>query len=62
MSFKDCMRYVTADLSLKIAFPDWMMNFTRRLRRVKLSFKELHVSQFDEHIYWWLNVFVPRAT
>ncbi|KAH9474466.1 Cytochrome P450 monooxygenase 124 [Psilocybe cubensis] len=41
MSFKDSMRVVTADITLKIACPDWMMNFTKRLRRAKLAFKEL---------------------
>ncbi|PPQ79020.1 hypothetical protein CVT25_002329 [Psilocybe cyanescens] len=41
MTFKESMRVVTADILLKIACPDWMMNLTKRLRRARLAFKEL---------------------
>ncbi|KXN87702.1 Cytochrome P450 3A25, partial [Leucoagaricus sp. SymC.cos] len=43
MSFQTALRTLVAGLLHKAVFPDWMMNFTKQLRDIKLAFNEVQV-------------------
>ncbi|KAJ7595400.1 cytochrome P450 [Mycena floridula] len=43
LSFKSCIKMVSEDLFLGILVPNWCPNFTSRLTRIRLAFKELRV-------------------
>ncbi|KIK42697.1 hypothetical protein CY34DRAFT_83093 [Suillus luteus UH-Slu-Lm8-n1] len=42
LTFKDALHTVTQDLTLKFLVPRWAMGLTKRLRRARLAFDELH--------------------
>lgn len=42
LTFKDALRTVTQDLTIKLLVPRWAMGLTKRFRRARLAFDELH--------------------
>ncbi|KAG2343125.1 cytochrome P450 [Suillus weaverae] len=42
LTFKDALHTVTQDLTLKFLVPKWAMGLTKRFRRMRLAFDELH--------------------
>ncbi|KAG2042615.1 cytochrome P450 [Suillus americanus] len=42
LTFKDALHTVTQDLTIKLLVPKWAMGFTKRFRRARLAFDELH--------------------
>ncbi|KAG1876299.1 cytochrome P450 [Suillus subluteus] len=42
LTFKDALRTVTQDLTLTMLVPRWAMGLTKRFRRARLAFDELH--------------------
>ncbi|KAG1822549.1 cytochrome P450 [Suillus subaureus] len=42
LTLKDALRTVTQDLTIKLLVPRWAMGLTKRFRRARLAFDELH--------------------
>ncbi|KAG2123324.1 cytochrome P450 [Suillus cothurnatus] len=42
LTFKDALHTVTQDLTIKLLVPRWAMGLTKRFRRARLAFDELH--------------------
>lgn len=50
LSFGEALRCVATDGFIKIAVPDWVPGFTKRIRELRVAFKELQ-SYLDDLVY-----------
>ena len=62
MSYKDALHIVSKEFIAKLIFPDWAMDLTPSMRKIKFAFEELRVRPYNLNILPCLFYFFDVIT